>query len=114
MWDTETGFGGNGNKSAETSVFHSNCVTDGPFAGLEVLYMRYSYLPHCLSRGFESTEALKRLRVKVKPEALDELLRESHYEAFNLGLEDGPHSVIPLAFVAISHYSPHLPVRTII
>lgn len=38
IWDPVIGFGGNGNESDAESI-HGHCVTDGPFARLEVLYV---------------------------------------------------------------------------
>lgn len=92
IWDTKTGFGGNGNKSAETSVAYGHCVTDGPFANLKVLYFADKFEPHCLSRGFQSGERLARLfGSHVRPEALEVVLQAADYDTFNMALEKGPH-----------------------
>lgn len=76
-------------------IFGGYCVTEGPFAGLEVPYFEHIYQPHCLTRGFESGERLISLRGDLKPEALNKLLQLSDYNSFNLGLENGPHVAIP-------------------
>ena len=70
-------------------------MADGPFAELEVLYTGADYKPHCLSRGFQGGEKLARLGQGLKPEVLKEVLGQPSYEEFNLGLEDGPHLIIP-------------------
>lgn len=95
VWDSDTGFGGNGNSSDEESVAFGHCVTDGPFARLIALIWGAEHKPHCLSRGFASPEIVKRYGLKVKPEALKKLLEEPNFESFNLGLETGPHDAIP-------------------
>lgn len=95
VWDSETGFGGNGNFSADASIVHGHCVTDGPFAGLQVLYTDATFRPHCLSRGFESSETLEQLALNITPTALEHLLDQSDYGVLNLGLEDGAHISVP-------------------
>ena len=71
------------------------CVDSGPFANLEVLYRNSEPDRHCLSRGFESSETLAELGQKLRPQALDELMKIEEYSVFNLALEDGPHSAVP-------------------
>lgn len=95
VWDESVGFGGNGNRSLGDPVFKAHCVDQGPFAKLEVPYFEDIYKPHCLLRGFESGESLAELGAEFKPEALDRLLLTNDYNAFNLGLENGPHIAIP-------------------
>ena len=93
MWDNELGFGGNGNTSVGDPVFDAHCVTDGPFARLEVLYFEHIYQPHCLLRGFD--KRLADFGQALRPEALQKLLSSPDYDSLNLGLEDGPHVAIP-------------------
>lgn len=96
VWDKGVGFGGNGNENAEESVGKGHCVTDGPFANLTVAYFSAEKAPHCLSRGFLHGEILdKRFGARVRPEALETILEEPDYEAFNLRLEAGPHDAVP-------------------
>ena len=95
VWDSETGFGGNGNRSVGHPVFDAYCVTDGPFARLEVPYFEHVYRPHCLLRGFETEETLSKLRVDLEPRALGRLLHSVDYSSLNLDLEHGPHVAIP-------------------
>ena len=95
VWDPENGFGGNGDPDVGESIVKGHCVTDGPFAMLEVLYLKSELKPHCLSRGFESGTALAQLGQGLRPQVLEDLLAMGDYETFNLGLEDGPHISIP-------------------
>lgn len=62
---------------------------------LEVPFFEDIYRPHCLLRGFETGSSLMTLGKDLSPENLDHLLRLEDYEAFNLGLENGPHIAIP-------------------
>ena len=94
VWDTILGFGGDGNDKDLESV-HGHCVTDGPFARLQVLFVEKFSYPHCLSRSFAKGENLTRFSAALEPTALDELLGTSDYATFNLGVEDGPHLSIP-------------------
>ncbi|KAL8934942.1 MAG: hypothetical protein Q9216_005659 [Gyalolechia sp. 2 TL-2023] len=95
VWDEDVGFGGNGNQNSGDAIFKAYCVDQGPFAKLEVPYFEDVYKPHCLLRGFESGESLARLGLELSPEALDRLFLTNDYNAFNLGLENGPHIAIP-------------------
>jgi tyrosinase len=98
IWDSFTGFGGDGDKNAERSVGHGHCITDGPFANQTVLFFGVENRSHCLSRGFIHGKHLQTIfGSKVKPEALEAVLLEEDYESFNLQLEEGPHNAIPRA-----------------
>ena len=94
VWDTVLGFGGDGDKNDLESI-HGHCVTDGPFARLQVLYVEKFPYPHCLSRGFAQGENLTEFSAALEPKALKELLSTPDYATFNLGVEDGPHLSIP-------------------
>ena len=94
VWNTILGFGGDGDEKDLESI-HGHCVTDGPFARLQVLYVEKYPYPHCLSRGFAVGENLTRFSAALEPRALDELLQTPDYATFNLGVEDGPHLSIP-------------------
>lgn len=93
VWDIKTGFGGNGNVAVGAPVFKAHCVTEGPFANLEVPYLDKVYRPHCLLRGFD--EDHEELRRELHPGRLMELLLSPDYSGINLGLEHGPHNAIP-------------------
>ncbi|KAM0179003.1 hypothetical protein ACHAPF_003343 [Botrytis cinerea] len=52
--------------------------------------------PHCLSRGFLYGDVLKkRFGARVHPDALEAILQEADYEAFNLKLEAWPRDAVP-------------------
>ena len=95
MWDGETGFGGDGDRSKGESIVHGHCVEEGPFTGLMVPYLDSIYHPHCLSRGFESGQRLESLSSRLSPDAIDSMLELRDYGSFNLGLEHGAHIAIP-------------------
>ncbi len=96
VWDTELGFGGNGNLSTEPSVGVGHCVTDGPFANLQVLFYGLDENRHCLSRHFRNGQDFHHLcSYPIRLEAIQTLLRAENYESFNLELEDGAHHAIP-------------------
>jgi tyrosinase len=98
IWDSNTGFGGNGDGGSRKSVGHGHCVTDGPFANQTVLYFGAENKAHCLSRGFVHEDQLKDVfGSKVRPEALEAVLLHDEYKQFNLKLEEGPHNAIPRA-----------------
>lgn len=93
VWDINTGFGGTGDVRHGPPVFKAYCVTEGPFAKLEVLYFEDVHKPHCLLRGFD--ENLEEFRQDLNPESLMTLLLSPDYQSINLGLEHGPHLAIP-------------------
>ena len=51
--------------------------------------------PHCLSRGFETGDAMLEHGRWFSPLALEKLLMLRDYESFLLALEHGPHNAIP-------------------
>lgn len=95
VWNSEIGFGGNGDPQAGGSLLKGHCVVDGPFAMLQVSYVKSDRRPHCLSRGFAALERLHELGELIRPDAIENLLREESYNAFNLGLEYTAHNAIP-------------------
>jgi tyrosinase len=78
----------------ETSVGDGRCVTNGPFADLEVMYYDGDELPHCLSRGFADETELKELGALVQPATIDELMAEDDYEVFATELEKRAHKFL--------------------
>ena len=93
VWDDEFGFGGNGNASEKG--FRGGCVTEGPFARLEILHIGDISVPHCLSRGFLTGDELEKWTRRWKPAALDDVLSSQSYADFSLSLENGPHLSLP-------------------
>lgn len=97
VWNAESGFGGDGNKSSEVTVGHGYCITDGPFAMLEAEYYDGEYYPHCLSRNFLQGDLLAKYSGRLQPTVVDELFEEPTYSSFFLAVEEGPHSSIPIS-----------------
>ena len=95
VWDHEFGFGGNGNASIGEPILKGYCVDNGPFAMLGVPYFDTRIERHCLLRGFENGTALEDISQNLRPQVLENLMMVSDFEAFNLGLEHGPHDAIP-------------------
>ena len=99
IWDSETGFGGNGNSSSsmksKLTVGYGYCVTDGPFAGLQVQYEDRISNPHCLSRGFKSDNGPGRFSGEnFRPENMDELFRQDSFTDF-MNMMEMIHNGIP-------------------
>jgi len=98
IWDSTTGFGGDGNPSEPKTVNDARCVTDGPFANLSVLYYGDESKPHCLSRGLQQpADMAKYFSARVSKDAIAELMATPRYEDFNLNMEHGPHLAMPHA-----------------
>ena len=95
IWDTENGFGGTGDLAVGDPIVEGHCVTSGPFSNLSIPYLDAEFRPHCLSRGFVQGLELAEQGTCFNPDALEGLLALDDYEAFNIGLEDGPHIAIP-------------------
>ncbi|KAF4637011.1 hypothetical protein G7Y89_g1074 [Cudoniella acicularis] len=97
VWDSENGFGGDGNSTGEIVLGHGRCVVDGPFAGQTALFYGTRYDPHCLSRGFGDGINDKGVfsGAGVRPEVVEKIMRQPDYEKFFLAVENGPHSTIP-------------------
>ena len=94
MWDADTGFGGDGNRTDLKSVAYGHCVTDGPFAKLTARYFGTENITHCLSRGFNPN---LQQASGVRPEALEELMQTTtSFASYNLKLEYGAHNTIPM------------------
>ena len=96
VFDPDTGFGGDGNRFGRKSVGEGYCVTDGPFAGLELPYFNGNDHLHCLSRGFQNGNLSGSLPgEKIQPKAIEGISREPDYESFLLALERAPRNEIP-------------------
>jgi tyrosinase len=90
------GFGGNGDSSTPPSVGDGHCVTDGPFADLELQYYDRRHQVHCLSRGFLTEDLVSRYTSNaINASVMSGLLGETDYYSFTLNLEEGPHAAIP-------------------
>ena len=95
IWNLEVGFGGNGHIGLGDPIVEGYCVDEGPFANITIPFIDSEYVPHCLARGFATGSRLEQLSQMIRPQALEELFKDSSYNAFNLGLENGPHIAIP-------------------
>lgn len=96
MFDTQLGFGGNGDVMLEESIVGGYCVTDGPFAMLPVRYVGLEVKPHCFSRNFRNDSATGHFSGDlVRPDVMDQIMQEEDFREFNLKLEDAPHNAIP-------------------
>lgn len=95
VWAIEQGFGGDGNSSLEPTLNYGRCVTNGPFATLQVSFAGESAKKHCLSRGFQDQNVHNYSGYNVRPEALEQLLQTEDYETFYHAVESGPHDTIP-------------------
>jgi len=93
VWNNVTGFGGNGNPNNASDI--GFCVLEGPFADLEIPYIRADFKPHCLSRDFADKKSLTRLGQDIRPAVIEKLLSYSDYDSFNIGLEATAHNSIP-------------------
>ncbi|KAF1953408.1 Di-copper centre-containing protein [Byssothecium circinans] len=96
IWSTDHGFGTTGDpeRSLDT-ILNGHCVVDGLFADIVIPYLDEKFYPHCLSRGFAQGEELRNLSMMLSPETIEDLLDLDEYDAFNLGMEHGPHLAIP-------------------
>jgi len=95
IWNLELGFGGNGHIGLGYPIAGGYCVDDGPFANTTIPFVDSKNQPHCLARGFATGSKLEQLSQMFRPQALEELFKETSYNSFNLGLENGPHIAIP-------------------
>lgn len=98
LWDSEVGFGKDGDPNGEVIFTRARCVTDGPFKNQTLLYFGDETKPHCLSRAFQrGSRSFKNFGKIVNPDALNRILEQPTYEDFNQELEDGPHDAIPMS-----------------
>jgi tyrosinase len=79
-------------------VFEGHCVTEGPFANLQLPFYEGDDHVHCISRGFKFDQEILHGRIPgygVQPEAGEAILNLPSLEEFFLALENGPHNAIP-------------------
>lgn len=98
IWDSITGFGGDGNSSLPVTVGGGRCVTDGPFSNLQPIMYNHTYIRHCLSRGFGDGEHLGQLSGDYySPEYIGGILREGAYSEFVKKVEYYLHNTMHTA-----------------
>jgi tyrosinase len=98
VWDTETGFGGNGDPAIDPITGNSKekCVVDGPLKDLELAYTMNGYEPHCLTRNWNSGVAFpgNMLAEHYTKEVIDNTTTLNTYPEFRYQLEGEPHGAI--------------------
>ena len=98
IWDSATGFGGDGDPALNLTVGGGRCVTTGPFSGLRPIKYNHTYVQHCLSRGFQNEIGPGILSGEpFKPEAIGRIARISTYEQFVKSVERDLHAPIHLS-----------------
>ena len=100
VFDPDTGFGGDGDRSPDATVTVGNngrCVTTGPFNDIVANFYDVQYRPHCLSRGFRNDHGDQGVidGALLSPESVEEVLQADSYESFVVGMEEKLHDVIP-------------------
>jgi tyrosinase len=98
VFSNASGFGGNGDPEAPESVSDGHCVTDGPFAGLQLPFYDGDDHIHCLSRGFKFDQKILHGHIPgegVRPSTVEKILSLPDFESFFFALENGPHNAIP-------------------
>jgi tyrosinase len=95
IWDSSTGFGGDGQIDGEEIVGHGRCVVDGPLIELRPLYYNYTYTPHCLTRGFRDGKTFGTMNgSSFSPENIGRLMRQPTFDTFLHLLEMEIHNTI--------------------
>ena len=95
IWDSSSGFGGDGDPNSPVTFGEGRCVNDGPFSALRPILYNHTYTRHCLSRGFRDGKAVGRLPgSQYSPESIGSILRESTYKAFARRVENYLHNTM--------------------
>ncbi|OAA73408.1 tyrosinase [Cordyceps fumosorosea ARSEF 2679] len=96
IWDSRTGFGGDGDALGAETVGGGRCVVDGPFADLRPIIYNHTFAEHCLSRGFRDEEGITgRIPGDMfGPENMGEILRQRDYTSFLLRVERDLHNTL--------------------
>ena len=98
IWDSATGFGGDGDPGLNLTVGGGRCVTTGPFSGLRPIKYNHTYVRHCLSRGFQDEIGPGILSGEpFKPEAIGRIVRIPSYKQFVKSIERDLHAPIHLS-----------------
>lgn len=98
IWDTITGFGGNGDPAINplTESSSKKCLVDGPLKGLQPAYTMTGYAPHCLARNWNSGAEYpgNMFSDSYTKKAVEEINALDNYPDFRYELEGGPHGAI--------------------
>ncbi|KAK0755793.1 hypothetical protein N5P37_011667 [Trichoderma harzianum] len=99
VFSKEYGFGGNGNPRVYSPSTESYCLTEGPFANLQLANHssdEHTLDMHCLSRDFFGNNLTGILSGDgLQPAIIENILHQSDYQTFRNALEHGPHKEIP-------------------
>ncbi|KAK2603872.1 hypothetical protein QQS21_003907 [Conoideocrella luteorostrata] len=95
IWDSVTGFGGDGDSEGLETVGGGRCVTSGPFVDLRPILYNHTRVQHCLSRGFRDGDVVGHLPgTKFSPENIGSILRQRNYTAFLRKVERDLHNTL--------------------
>jgi tyrosinase len=98
MWDPVKGFGGDGNPDRQQQIgkWNYSCVDDGPFKDLRPSYLKFDYVPHCLTREFNNgtQQPGNMFGPNRSPEKIAEINAYTAYDKFHPALEVGPHGSV--------------------
>ncbi|KAH8821796.1 hypothetical protein F5884DRAFT_746088 [Xylogone sp. PMI_703] len=99
VFDSELGFGGDGDYNMKAGAGEGYCVPNGPLAGLQLKYYGTDIIPHCFSRSFadggKPATPGRLSGQKYKPEAMKNLMQIPSSTAF-AGKLDSIHTAIPI------------------
>ncbi|KAF2161255.1 hypothetical protein M409DRAFT_59258 [Zasmidium cellare ATCC 36951] len=95
VFDTMTGFGGDGDRQQPSATGVGYCLTEGPLAGSTSRYWDMKEQLHCLARNLSApSEANWR---RNRPDLIERMLDHKDYFDFLLLVEHGPHNTVPNA-----------------
>ncbi|KAJ5552664.1 Di-copper centre-containing protein [Penicillium frequentans] len=100
IWDTDAGFGPNGDPTGPEGVSKGHCVRNGSFAGWTPAWYQGEYRPHCLSRGFLDVATAEKVSGRtVRPEILEAVVAdETNFFNFTVHVEDVSHLTVPFLY----------------
>jgi tyrosinase len=97
IWDSESGFGGDGNVTGLFIINEGRCLVNGPFMDMRPLYDNFTANPHCISRGFKNVETGEAGLLsghQLRPEAMEEILGQEDFEKFHDRVEQNVHDAL--------------------
>ncbi|KAK3348902.1 tyrosinase-like protein [Lasiosphaeria hispida] len=95
IFDSDTGFGGDGDANGPETFGEGRCVTTGPFTDLRPIIYNHTLVRHCLSRGFRYGNASGILPGRsYSPEKIGDIVRRNNYTHFIRGVEGVLHNTL--------------------
>ncbi|KAK3349069.1 hypothetical protein B0T25DRAFT_457918, partial [Lasiosphaeria hispida] len=97
IWDSATGFGGDGDPHGHEVVGEGRCVVDGPFTELRPIVYNHTYTTHCVSRGFNDAKRNTTGQIAgapYSPESIGAILRKRTYKEFVKEVENQLHNTL--------------------